>query len=296
MDESVTIRHETFPRRGLLGLILIAIFWPLNWLLPGLRTHWVFFPLWLGYALTVDALAYKRHGTSLYTRSPRKYVGLFFISAPGWWLFELLNARLHNWYYVGAEYFSDAAYAFWATLSFSTVMPAVFGTAEWVSARFNGFPAWRRDPKVPPSRPVVVSFFLIGWGMLVLMMAWPRYFFFFLWGSIYLILEPLNVWLGHVNLLQWTDRGDWRPIAALWSGVLLTSFFWEMWNFYAYPKWVYDVPFVNVLHIFEMPLLGYLGYLPFSLELFALYHFIVGLLGDPKTTYITDGLVPSVRS
>jgi len=39
-----------------------------------------------------------------------------------------------------------------------------------------------------------------------------------------------------------------------------------MWNFYSLPKWKYDVPFVNRFHIFEMPLLGYAGYLPFGLE------------------------------
>ena len=51
-----------------------------------------------------------------------------------------------------------------------------------------------------------------------------------------------------------------------------------MWNFYSYPKWLYRVPSVGFLHIFEMPLLGYGGYIPFSLELFALYHLVVGLL------------------
>ena len=52
----------------------------------------------------------------------------------------------------------------------------------------------------------------------------------------------------------------------------MCGFFWEMWNYYAYPKWTYQVPFVDFLHIFEMPLLGFLGYLPFSMELFDLYH------------------------
>jgi len=37
---------------------LVAVFWILNWSLSGLRTHWGFFPLWLGYALTVDALVF----------------------------------------------------------------------------------------------------------------------------------------------------------------------------------------------------------------------------------------------
>jgi hypothetical protein len=36
------------------------------------------------------------------------------------------------------------------------------------------------------------------------------------------------------------------------------------------------VPFFSFLHVFEMPLLGYGGYIPFSMELFALYHLITG--------------------
>ena len=36
-----------------------------------------------------------------------------------------------------------------------------------------------------------------------------------------------------------------------------------------------------------MPLLGYGGYLPFALELFAMYHLIVGLAGQKKTDYVT---------
>ncbi len=52
-----------------------------------------------------------------------------------------------------------------------------------------------------------------------------------------------------------------------------------MWNYWSYPKWKYEIPFVDFLHVFEMPLLGYTGYLPFALELFGLYHLAVGLLG-----------------
>ena len=45
------------------------IFWTLNWGLSGLRTQWAFFPLWLGYCLTIDGLVLWRTGTSLLTRS-----------------------------------------------------------------------------------------------------------------------------------------------------------------------------------------------------------------------------------
>ena len=71
----------------------------LNWSLSGLRTHWAFFPLWLGYCLTVDAVTCWRKGTSLLTRSRRAYALLFVFSIPGWWLFELLNLRTQNWFY-----------------------------------------------------------------------------------------------------------------------------------------------------------------------------------------------------
>ena len=32
-----------------IGLVLIAVAWTLNWSLSGLRTHLLFFPLWLGF-------------------------------------------------------------------------------------------------------------------------------------------------------------------------------------------------------------------------------------------------------
>jgi hypothetical protein len=39
-----------------------------------------------------------------------------------------------------------------------------------------------------------------------------------------------------------------------------------MWNYYSQAKWIYTVPYVNRFKIFEMPILGYAGYLPFGLE------------------------------
>jgi hypothetical protein len=35
-----------------------------------------------------------------------------------------------------------------------------------------------------------------------------------------------------------------------------------------------------------MPLLGYGGYLPFALELYALYHLLLGLFRDRESDYI----------
>jgi hypothetical protein len=49
-----------------------------------------------------------------------------------------------------------------------------------------------------------------------------------------------------------------------------------MWNINSLPKWVYSVPFVDRFHVFEMPILGFAGYLPFGLECAVIAHFVRG--------------------
>jgi hypothetical protein len=275
----------TFPLHGWLGIALAGVFWYLNWNLPGLRTHWGFFPMWLGYCLTIDAVVFVRTGTSLLTRDWRKYIGLFLVSAPVWWLFEAFNLHTQNWKYLGTDQLSSLEFALWTTLSFTTVVPAVFGGAELFTS-FDFVKRLGRGLVIRPDRVTTLSFFVAGWVTLALLLVWPKIFFPFIWISPYFIFEPLNIWLGHRSLADWTKDGDWRPVIALWLGVLLTAFFWEMWNFYAYPKWIYSVPWGNWLHIFEMPLLGYGGYLPFALELYAIYHLIFGLFRQKRVRYV----------
>src|SRR6266566_6957249 len=123
-----------WPARGSAGVVLVAVCWPLNWLLPGVRTSYLFFPLWLGYILIVDALVEIRTGGSVWTRSRRDFVLLFLISAPAWWLFELINLRTANWEYLGRDIFSPVQFALLSTISFSTVIPAVFETAALIGS------------------------------------------------------------------------------------------------------------------------------------------------------------------
>jgi hypothetical protein len=267
---------KNFPVHGWLGIGLIIGYWYVNWALSGLRTHIAFFPMWLGYCLAVDALVLRRKGSSMLTRYPVAYIKLFIISAPGWWLFELLNWRTQNWVYQGREFLTDFQYFVLASLSFSTVMPAVFGTAELVST-FDWLRRMKPGWTIPQTRAIMLGFFVAGWVMLALLLLWPLYCFPFVWGSVFCILEPLNVWLTHRSLTRYIADSEWRPIVSLAVGCLICGFFWEMWNFYAYPKWIYHVPFVGFLKVFEMPLLGYLGYIPFSFELFALYHLVTGI-------------------
>jgi hypothetical protein len=281
--ETMNVTEKKFPMHGWIGSVLMVVFWVLNWGLDGLRTQWAFFPLWLGFCLAIDGLVFWRSGTSLFFRSWRKYTLLFFASAPVWWLFELANSRLQNWHYAGAENFSPFMFWFWATINFTTVVPAVFGSTELVRS-FITKPI--QGPVIRPTKATTIIFFITGWLMLILMVTWPGIFFPFVWIALFFIIEPVNIWLGHRSLTEWTKSGNWQPVVTLWLGVLLTAVFWEMWNYFSFPKWIYHVPWGNWLHIFEMPLLGYGGYLPFALELFAMYHLIVGLFKEKKTDYV----------
>jgi hypothetical protein len=158
------------------------------------------------------------------------------------------------------------------TIAFSIVVPAVFETAELIQT-FRWMKAFRSGPRVPATPPVFVALFIAGLGMLTLVMAWPKIFYPFTWTSLVLIFEPVNYWMGRPHFLQRLRDGDWRTVVSLALGGLACGFFWEMWNYYSFPKWIYHIPGAAFLRIFEMPLLGYGGYIPFALELYILRDF-----------------------
>lgn len=267
------MRFKSFPWHLFVGLALIAFFWFASWTHLGIFGEYAFFPLWLGYILTVDALVAMRKGTSLLLRAPREFLTLFALSAPVWWIFEFHNYFLLNWHYLGARDLSFWEMVVIGTLDFSTVMPAVFetrellGTLAWIERlhprahiRFTPRHAWIA---------MYVAVFLFA-GVLFL----PRYFFPFTWIWLFVFVDALNFLRGRPSLFEQASRGDWHNIVTLALAGIVCGFFWEMWNIFALPKWYYTVPFVNFAHIFEMPLLGYGGYIPFAWELYALYQLL----------------------
>jgi hypothetical protein len=275
------ITNKYFPKHGWAGLFLISLFWILNWSLSGLRTQWGFFPLWLGYAIFIDAVVYSRKETSLIKRNRKLFITLFFISVPTWWLFELYNLRAQNWFYDGKQYFNNIEYFLLSSLSFSTVMPAVFETSE-LAATFKWINHLKIKKKISPSLRTVFSLAISGVFILTLIIIFPKIFYPFVWISAFLIIEPINILMENKTIFDYTSSGEWRPIFALAVGCLICGFFWEMWNYNSYPKWKYDLPMVNTLHIFKMPLPGYIGYLVFPFELFAIYNLITGIFSISK--------------
>lgn len=282
-------RHRSQVRRIpphlLIGIVLVAIAWPLAWAGPAPYSRYTFFPLWLGYILVADGLTVHRSGTSLLVRDRLRFALLFAFSIPLWWLFEYANEFLQNWHYRGASRYSPIAYAALASLAFSTVMPAMFVTAE-LYRTFGFFSGVRRWIRVAPSRGGLVSIGAFGLALFVGSLTFPNVLYPFVWIGLFLLLDVINALTGGKSLAEQVARGQWDTVLVLFAAGITCGFFWEMWNFWSLPKWVYEVPLVSEPKLFEMPLLGYGGYLPFALEVYAAYHLLHTLLFRRRDTYL----------
>jgi len=260
-----------FPWWGWLGLILGSVVWTLAWT----RFEWftsfqqfTFSPLWFSYILVVNALTFRRTGRCMLINRAGYFLRLFPLSAVFWWYFEYLNRFVQNWYYQGVEGLSPFHYFVFATLPFSTVLPAVLGTYDLLksfqrsSCGLEDF--FRLDVKSPKS-VAVVALVLFGFGLAGIG-VWPDYLFPLLWISPLTIITSIQTICGRETIFSPIRSGNWQKIFLLAISALVCGLFWEMWNYYSHAKWLYAVPFVGRFHIFEMPILGFAGYLPFGLE------------------------------
>lgn len=239
-----------------------------------------FLPIWAGSILAVNALSVKRSGTCLILRRPLGFLLLFPASAGFWWFFEYYNRFVQNWYYTGIEGMGPGEYSYFSSLAFATVLPGVYsviGLLLTFPLLENGLAncrpiTWSSSRWIP-----LATLMLAGIG-LTLIGIFPDQLFALLWVSPLLIILSIQRLTGRHTLLYALRHGDWRPVVVPALAALICGFFWEMWNYFSLARWTYSIPFVQRFHLFEMPILGYGGYLPFGLECL-----IVGslVIGDP---------------
>ena len=202
--------------------------------------------------------------------SHKHFFLLFVLSAFFWWYFEYLNRFVQNWYYIGEKELSSLEYIIRATLPFSTVLPAVLGTSEYLMT-FSLMGRYKDcfTVKLRMKQEIAFCFITVSFFSLVFLNIWPDYLFPMLWLTPLILITAFQFLSKRRTVFSGLFQGDWRIIISLSLSALICGFFWELWNFYALPKWQYSIPFVNVVHIFEMPILGFAGYLPFGLECYA---------------------------
>jgi len=262
-------RKNRFPAWGWLAIVITAGSWVLAWTrLEGFAwgQRYTFTPLWLGYIVTVNAWIQSRKGQCPMLRRPFFFAMLFPVSAIFWWIFEYYNRYVQNWIYLGVDV-GPAEYFIHASICFSTVLPAVYSTAvaleclPGLQREMTGPNFQIKNPKLWAWTTLTVTsiaFLCIG--------IYPQLLYPLLWTG------PLLIWLSLSQLnndpeyFGKLEVGDWRTVWTWALAALICGFFWEMWNFYSLAKWEYQVPYLHGALIFEMPLAGYLGYLPFGLE------------------------------
>lgn len=271
------------PAYGYLGAALNIAAWISSW---GRIGPWAytFFPLWLGFILFLDGVNVARSGTSLLKRSLPRFVLLFLFSAPCWWAFEGFNIPVQNWHYRFDHPYSALAYFLICTIDFSTVLPVVLEMVELLASFAPLRPRLGPDERGPRAPTwMVATLIALGVVMFLLPIAFPLYAYPLIWLVLAFLLDPINHLARRKSILGHLRAGDWRILLVVPLAALCCGFFWEMWNSHALPGWYYTVPFFDQFpHGFEMPLPGYTGYLPFGVELFAMYQFLLLIVGMRK--------------
>ncbi len=252
---------------------------------------------WVGYLLLVDGLLtwtdpspdgrFPR-GASPVRRRPRRFIVCFLVSVPVWLFFDWVNfSFIHAWSYHGLPESIVHRYVGYF-VAFGAIMPAMLLTAQ-LYQRLGLRRLRTRGMTI--GRPLQIA--LLGLG--VVFVALP---FFIrapvatltLWLGVLLLLDPLNHWLtpapapapgihhgdavrSRSLICDW-QAGRWGRTVALMAGGATCGFLWEFWNYWAAAKWTYDLPFLGPLEdyrYFEMPWVGFSGFLPFALECWVVY-------------------------
>ncbi len=224
---------------------------------------------WWPLLLFLDGVLFYLQGESWLLFRTRDFLRLAFLSVTAWLVFEFLNLFLHNWRYQGLP---PQWYARWTgyALAFATVLPGILLTSQVLLALGLGREA--RGPVRSLGRWQPWSL-MLGAATLVLPLVWPDYAFPLVWLAFIFLLDPFCNLMGGESLMVRGASGELRELYCLAAAGLLCGLWWEMWNYPAGGKWIYTLPVLNSWRIFEMPVPGYLGFIPFALECRVMYNF-----------------------
>jgi hypothetical protein len=246
---------------------------------PFMKT-WFYSFAWWSTIVTLDGVNYRRRGISLLAGPSGDFFFTAFLSVAVWLVFELFNLRLRNWSYHGLP---TAAVERWPGyfIAFATVIPAIRELAilfEGVLGRRPG-----RLARFRVTDGLLRVSFALGLALLALPAIWPSLFFPAVWLGFIFLLEPVNYRRGAPSLLRDVEKGSWKPVAGWMFAGLTAGLLWELFNFWAGSHWEYRIPHFDFARIFQMPILGYGGFIPFALEIFAMEAFFRSLYEKLRT-------------
>ena len=269
------------PPHGWVGLGVVATAEALLFRGSTLVGEWFTPVVWTGYVLFADALVARVTGRSFLTTDRAELVGVVLTSIGCWWLFEWYNApRFWRggqdtaglwWQYHNLEpnpFLRRVGYD-WA---FATIFPALFLTARILAATL--FAGFRVAPVKPPRWALSLSIAAGVVAVALPLAVVSPWLVPLVWVGYVLLLEPINYRWGRASWLRLLERGEASLVASLLASGVVCGVLWEFWNYRALARWTYTVPYFGAVKVFEMPVLGYLGFPPFALECYAMYNFL----------------------
>ena len=156
----------------------------------------------------------------------------------------------------------------YATVCFASVLPGVCAVAAFL----HTFPMFDDRvfggmARVNLRKPGWCAFLgvLAATGLCGIVFA-PDYTYPLLWISPVAVFLLVQFLMKERCVLDPVADGNWSVFIRFALAALVCGFCWETWNYYALAKWVYAVPWVHRFQIWEMPLVGFSGYLPFGVE------------------------------
>ena len=273
------MRENRFPIFSYLGIFILIT--STVFLIFRIRpVTWLFTPLaWTGYILLIDGIVFVRKGHSLLADRHGELFYMVPLSIVSWLIFEAYNVHIQNWHYEGLP---EKLWIRWLGYgwSFATIFPCLFETTELIES-FGIFNKWRI--KVVQVKKSIQWLFIVM-GMIFLVFPFlfssiqAQYMGGMIWIGFILFLDPINYQLNARSILYDLEKGRGNKFFYLMFAGLICGILWEFWNFWAEAKWIYDIPIVQNIKIFEMVLPGYLGFLPFAVECYLIYYFWLRIL------------------
>jgi len=244
--------------------------------------------LWWGIILLLDFYNFRYWKESLIREDAKKfYLIIIPLSAIFWLYYEVVNLFYPQWNYSGIIPGIPMRIVL-SLLSFGTVIPIIIELL-WVF--------------VGPFQTIAVSAmwrtFIQNNKLIIIIMGFvcatlPFY-------NTYFYANQL-MWLGPMLMLMpfvassGKDEMEYRRfwIYAIVTG-LLSGALWEFLNFWAGGKWQYTI-LPDTLRIFEMPIYGYIGFVPFALSTLALYVYAKNFIKTKLTLSLSLYLIAIMLS
>jgi hypothetical protein len=231
--------------------------------------NFFFVTSWWSYIILIDTYLSARSGKYFFLN--QNLPAMVAISCGFWCFFELANLHLDNWFYVNIPYNAAMRYAGYF-FAYGSVIPAICLTTIAVEPLF---PAFKTGPLVIrnySTRAITTGFILFALAMLL-----PRFLFGLMWVFGIFVIDGINYRARYRSFMADLEKGNPGRLLAVLAAGFICGIIWEGWNSLSPVRWIYTVPFLENVKIFEMPVVGYIGFPVFAVETIAFFDLLQGL-------------------